>query len=521
MRMAIRTLIVVGILYILNSCAQVSVLTGGEKDTTAPKPIEEKIQPLNGSLNYKGSQIIIPFNEFIKLNNPTETMVMIPSHCTPVATVHKKNLHIEWSETLQENTTYILYLNQTVLDFTEGNDSLMQVVFSTGNTIDSLAYEVKVIDAFTNEPIKNCVVGLYDGEMDSVKPTYFVKTTASGEAKFNYLKHGKYSLLAFEDLNKDLLLQQDERIAFKSEKIQLDSSIIDTIPLRLFKPKAKDKLTSITYKAPGSFYVGSSNSLKNAEFTVNGTILKRENYEFLSEDSLHFYHSVADSLIVEFIANSPSFTDTITKRLIQKDKDAKMTFVSNLKDQVLYPSDTLTYTFTDPIKNIDSSLFYLVNKQDSSLITIQKILHEQGKLKILFDRKNVKMLSLVILPKAVITNTSFYSDTIVSAFQIKTNEDFGSIKLDLSDYQQAIVVEVLMNGKVVKTFPVQEPKTILIEQLIPNQYSFRVILDDNKNGRWDTGDRAANTFPEMIHTYYEESKIRANWEVEISLSKKQ
>lgn len=519
--MAFRTLIVIGILYLFHSCAQVSVLTGGENDTTAPKPIDEKMQPLNGSTNYKGSEINIPFSEFIKLNKPTETMVMIPPHCVPVASVHKKNLHISWSENLHENTTYILYLNQTVQDFTEGNDSLMQIVFSTGDTIDSLAYDVKVIDAFTNEPIKNCLVALYEGEMDSVKPTYFVKTTATGEAKFNYLKQGKYSILAFEDLNKDLMLQQDERLAFKNDKILLDSIIVDSIPLRLYKPKVKEKLNSITYKAPGSFYVGSTTSLKNAEFLVNDVKLEKENFEFITEDSLVFYHTITDSLTIEFIVNSPTFVDTISKRLIQKDKEVKMNYTSNIIDKILNPTDTLTFTFTDLITSVDTSLFHLINPEDTSNIAIQKILFEKGDIKVLFDRNKIKMVDLLILPKAIKTKSSIYADTIKVTFQVKRNEDFGAIKLDVNDYQQAIIVEVLMNGKMVRSLPIQDPKTVLLEQLVPNQYSFRVILDDNKNGRWDTGNRASNTFPETIHTYYEGTKIRANWEVEVNLSKKQ
>lgn len=519
--MAFRTLIVIGIFYLLHSCAQVSVLTGGEKDSTAPKPVNEKMQPLNGSTNYKGSEINIPFSEFIKLNKPAETMVMVPLHCTPVASVHKKNLHISWSETLQENTTYILYLNQTVQDFTEGNDSLMQIVFSTGNTIDSLVYEVKVIDAFTNEPIKNCLVALYEGEMDFVKPTYFVKTTITGEAKFNYLKQGKYSILAFEDLNKDLMLQQDERLAFKNDKILLDSTIIDSIPLRLYKPKTKEKLNSITYKAPSSFYVGSTTPLKNAEFLVNNVKLEKANFEFITEDSLVFYHTVTDSLTIEFIVNSPTFVDTISKRLIQKDKEVKMNYTSNIIDKNLNPMDTLTLTFTDLITSVDTSFFHLINVEDTSNIAVQRILFERGDIKILFDRKKAKMVDLIILPNAVKTKTSIYTDTIKVAFQVKRNEDFGIIKLDVSDYHQAIIVEVLMNGKMVRSLPIQEPKVILLEQLLPNQYSFRVILDDNKNGRWDMGDRSAKTFPELIHTYYEGTKVRANWEVEVNLSKKQ
>ena len=63
----------------------------------------------------------------------------------------KKTVTLTWEDTLENNTTYSIYLNETVQDITESNDSLMVFVFSTGDYIDSLSYQVKVIDAFTSQ----------------------------------------------------------------------------------------------------------------------------------------------------------------------------------------------------------------------------------------------------------------------------------------------------------------------------------------------------------------------------------
>ena len=160
MYMAFRIFIV---LLLLTSCAQVTSLTGGEKDRIAPHPIDKKVNPQNGSTNFIASKITIPFNEYVKLNNPLDTIVMIPPHGKPKATLNKKTVTLSWEDTLQNNTTYSIYLNETVQDITESNDSLMVFVFSTGDYIDSLSYQVKVIDAFTSQPISDCFVGLYEG----------------------------------------------------------------------------------------------------------------------------------------------------------------------------------------------------------------------------------------------------------------------------------------------------------------------------------------------------------------------
>lgn len=525
--MAFRILLVIGILFLIHSCAQVSSLTGGPKDTVSPKPNHDKMVPENGTTNFIGNEIKIPFNEFIKLEKPTETVILVPPHAKPIARIDKKTVYINWTDTLKSNTTYSLYLNRTVKDITEGNDSLIQIVFSTGNYIDSLAYQVKVIDAFSNQPIKNCLVGLYEGKTDSIRPTYFVNTSELGIAKFNYLKEGNYTILAFEDKNKDMLLQVDERIAFSPSIVELTAAKMDTnkvfadsIPLRLFTQKLKPRIRSFKYKAPGMYLVGATTSINDAEFKVNNTLLTPKDYQLISEDSLAFYHSIGDSSSIEFIVSSPTFIDTASLRLTKKEKEGKLTFVTNLNESVIQPLDTLTFTFTDLIREVNSTDFQLINKLDSSKITINKIDFNKNKLKVLFDKKKIKMAELTILPLAVKTVNSSTKDTIRLKFELKENKEYGAIKLDASEYLDPIVVEMLSAGKVLRTLSLNEKKTNLIEHLLPNDYTFRVIIDANKNGKWDSGDFEKGILPENIYTFSEITKVRANWEIDLKLTNK-
>ena len=525
--MAFRTLLVIGILFLIHSCAQVSSLTGGDKDTIAPKPNHDKMTPKNGATNFIGNEIKIPFDEFIKLETPSETIIMVPPHAKPTARIVKKTVYINWTDTLQPNTTYSLYLNGTVKDITEGNDSLMQLVFSTGNYIDSLGYEAKVIDAFTNEPIKNCLVGLYEGKTDSIRPTYFVKTSELGIAKFNYLKEGVYTILAFDDKNKDMLLQADERMAFSSNKVSLsvdkmdsNSLVIDSIPLRLFSQKLKPRIRSLVYKAPGMYCVGATASIKNAKFSVNNIPLLPKDYQFITEDSLLFFYSIGDSSSLEFIYTSSSFIDTASLRLTKREKEGKLSFSNNLIDNSLNPNDTLVFTFTDKITEVVPSGFQLINKDDSSIVVIKKIDFDKNKLTILFDKKKMKSAELVILPLAIKTVNSNLNDSLKVKFQLKEDKDFGSIKLDASEYSEPIIVEILLAGKVLRTLSLIDKKQILLEYLSPNDYTFRVILDANKNGKWDTGEFENGIFPEIIHTFSEITKVRANWEIDLKLTKK-
>jgi hypothetical protein len=48
----------------------------------------------------------------------------------------------------------------------------------------------------------------------------------------------------------------------------------------------------------------------------------------------------------------------------------------------------------------------------------------------------------------------------------------------------------------------------------------RVIIDANKNGKWDSGNYEKGILPENIYTFSEVTKVRANWEIDLKLTNK-
>ena len=57
----------------------------------------------------------------------------------------------------------------------------------------------------------------------------------------------------------------------------------------------------------------------------------------------------------------------------------------------------------------------------------------------------------------------------------------------------------------------------MIRELNPGDYTFKIVRDDNKNQKWDTGDLNTRTLPEQIDQYSQATTVRANWEVEVEL----
>jgi len=172
------------------------------------------------------------------------------------------------------------------------------------------------------------------------------------------------------------------------------------------------------------------------------------------------------------------------------------------------------------ISSIDSAKFQLFNMEDTTIVPINQLVFSKNKVSVLFKKDKLKSLKLLVAPNSVKTISSIYKDSLIIPFELKSDRDFGTLKLDVSEYKEAIVVEVLFGGKVVRTLSLNDKKSILLNYLNPGDYTFRIINDENKNGEWDIGDRNRGTLPEMVYYFSEVTKVRANWDIDLKLTPK-
>lgn len=57
----------------------------------------------------------------------------------------------------------------------------------------------------------------------------------------------------------------------------------------------------------------------------------------------------------------------------------------------------------------------------------------------------------------------------------------------------------------------------IFESLLPGEYSFRIILDENKNEKWDPIDVLQQKQAEGVLYFNTFVKVRANWDAETTL----
>jgi len=222
--------------FFISSCANIIMPSGGEVDKTPPKVIS--ISPENNSLNFRSKEVVITFDEYVKINKGS--INFFPNiEPAPIIKAEGRSVVIELTEQLKNNTTYTINFNNSIVDLNEGNAfNNLKYIFSTGEKIDSCKIIGKIIDLKTNIPQSGARIGLFENiilsDFDSIikesKPDYFVLSNNDGEFSLSNLKNGTYYLYGHKDLNKNTTYESTEPISIPTQ-INLSSVIQKNIYL--------------------------------------------------------------------------------------------------------------------------------------------------------------------------------------------------------------------------------------------------------------------------------------------------
>ncbi len=226
---AMKWLPVAAVLFVLCSlvfisCAKMGQPDGGWYDETPPYVVGAS--PAERGTNVKAKKMSIYFNEFIKIENPTENVVVSPPQLEmPEIKATGKRIIVELKDTLKANTTYTVDFSDAITDFTENNPlGNYTYSFSTGEHIDTMEVSGHVLEARNLEPVKGILVGLYDNLSDTVfahEPFMRVaRTDSRGHFVIKGIANGTYRVYALNDMDGNYMFsQKSEKIAFSKETV--------------------------------------------------------------------------------------------------------------------------------------------------------------------------------------------------------------------------------------------------------------------------------------------------------------
>ena len=222
---------------VLTSCARMGNPDGGWYDETPPKVLGAT--PADKATEVKVQKVKISFDEFVKIDNPTENVIVSPPQLqAPEIKATGKSIEVKLLDSLKANTTYTIDFSDAISDNNEGNPlGNYTYSFSTGAEIDTMEVSGYVVAAENLEPVKGILVGLYANLADSAfekQPMLRVSRTDSrGHFVIKGVKRGTYRVYALQDVDGNYQFnQKSEMIAFNHELIKpsvMDDTRQDTL----------------------------------------------------------------------------------------------------------------------------------------------------------------------------------------------------------------------------------------------------------------------------------------------------
>lgn len=322
---AVAALIVAG-------CARMGSPDGGWYDETPPRVIGAN--PAEGAVNVKAKQFYVDFNEFIKIENASENVIVSPPQTeAPEIKSQGKRISIKLVDSLKANTTYTIDFSSSISDNNEGNPLGNYIyTFSTGNRIDTLEVAGYVINAENLEPVKGILVGLYDNLSDSafckLPMLRVARTDSRGHFIVRGVAPGRYHIFALQDQDGDY------RYGQRSEMMGFSDQIIE--------PTFKDDIRQDT--------------------------LWKDSLRIMSIDRVHYTHFLPDDVCLRV------FNATISTRYLLKSErpDPRYLLLNySYPDSVLPTIKGLNFDATDaflierPVAGKDSLLYWL---RDTALV---------------------------------------------------------------------------------------------------------------------------------------------------------
>lgn len=542
----------------MSSCARQSSPTGGPKDTIPPVLV--RAIPPNETINFSEDQIQLIFSEDVILNAPKEQLIITPTVGKEYKITARKNtVLMEFEEPLEDSTTYTFNFRETVQDITEKNPVRnLTLAYSTGNYIDSLAIEGTIFDMLKGKEVSDATVALHV-ENDTFNifedpAVYFTKTDKNGKFRIDHLKPDNYFIYAFQDKNRNLVVNsRSEAYGFLSEHQYLLDNIkdvkiglvnLDAGPLKItstrpyntyYNIRTSKNLRTFTITTPDSSALVATFGDDQANIELYDTIEKDSiQIHFVGIDSID--NRIDTTLYAKFLTREVTpeqFTmDVVSTSAISHtgELQAKLSFSKPIRyinfDSIFFQVDSLTrVNFTEDDLTWDLVTRQLtINKKTSPTLFESAETTGQRRPARGTPAKEEKTAELPKINELNLRSAAFISiendsnETVVQNIRPLGEQDLSILNVGIRTNAEAFFVQVVDNNyKVIRQ--VANQNVVRFTNLIPGDYQIRLIVDKDNNGRWDPGNYFENVEPEPV-IYYRGADgstfikgVKANWDI--------
>jgi hypothetical protein len=411
-----------------------------------------------------------------------------------------------------------------------------------------------------------------------VRPYYVARTNKEGEYQLNNLRSDEYLIFAVKDANSNYFFDMpNEEIAFidslvipqKVYDFIPDSIPIDTSNYQLMDSLWKNYATSVI-KQPIQLYMFNQDDSIPRLMETKVEENKRIDlfFKFPIRDSIHikllndslstpWYKEEfspnkdtlslwltripSDSMVIELAIDSIQ-PDTLkllvrgkekkkessrrSRKKNKKNKKAKdhkdhiLKYKANLKSTLAYFND-INIQFETPLKyaHLESFVLYEDSMQTKPRVAFTDSIHR--KLKISYNWQQAHKYSLIIPQEACEDIFGLQNDSIIFNFQTTSDDDYGNIKMNIQfeEQPQYPILINLVKGeaekeKVIQKHTIFSDTVLNINHISEGDYLIKAIVDENNNGKWNTGNYGEKILPEAVFFFQKTLSVKTGWDIE-------
>lgn len=202
-------------------------------------------------------------------------------------------------------------------------------------------------------------------------------------------------------------------------------------------------------------------------------------------------------------------------------KEGVLGYQTNVAGRRVEIGEPLRFVFAEPVIETlwrDSTLF--VAGADSTYNAVRFIQTDSAGISFQFDNQPFTPdvnYSLFIPDSVFISLNNRVNDSIELAWKVPGPAEYGNLLIDMSlpdNYPQLVIQLMNQREDVLQQLLISKSGRIAFNNLRPAKYKLRAIVDNNGNGRWDTGNLTQCLQPEQMLLLNKELEIRSNWDIE-------
>ncbi len=448
--------------------------------------------------------------------------------------------------------------------------------FSTGATFDSLRVSGYVKNALNQEPVEKALVLLhrkkdYTAFVDSL-PDYIGTTNIDGLFMIDNVAPGEYRLYALTDADNSLTYNSNAELIAFSDSIIIPSANFSTKADTIVQKKDTLVVNGHVDYFPGTQYLMMFEEEKFEQFLNASKRNQSNKCDFYFSESLSDSFRVnllkpspgKDWSFIEQNFKRDSITVWLTDTIISNTDSLKFELKYEVLDslnRMVVKRDTLELIYAAPKAAkpkrkkgeapIPPTITLANNINSSAHDLYQRIKIEAPEPLTSFDTNKVRLYQFDDTVKVQIpivvekdtnsirkyyiehqweANTSYLfqvdsasarniygypNNKIDQKFKTQKEDYYGKIYLNITGLKGPAIVQLLANDKdekILQKIQILGDGKIEFPFLKPEKYKIRLIIDSNKNGKWDTGFLAEGIQPEEVVYFHKIFRIRGNFE---------